>query len=125
METERLYSKHCEQSNFKNYDIKTYKYLQVTTTFIVGFQHYDNCDYIYVKVCLSNYEDNLEILTTLYFEVIMNNKNEIDNEKNTSNCENCGAKMELNNIGTCEYCKSNLINGNYSWVMSKINDYTF
>lgn len=40
-------------------------------------------------------------------------------------CPNCGAKMELNNIGTCEYCKSNLINGNYSWVISKINDYTF
>lgn len=34
-------------------------------------------------------------------------------------CPNCGAKVEGNATGTCEHCKSKLINKTYNWVMSK------
>ena len=34
-------------------------------------------------------------------------------------CPQCGAPVEGNNSGVCEYCKSTLINKNYTLVMSK------
>ena len=34
-------------------------------------------------------------------------------------CPSCGAPVEGNNSGVCEYCKSTLINNNYTLVMSK------
>lgn len=36
-----------------------------------------------------------------------------------NNCPRCGAIVEGNSTGICEYCKSKLINKNYDWVMSK------
>jgi len=34
-------------------------------------------------------------------------------------CPRCGAPVEGNNSGVCEYCKSTLISNNYTLVMSK------
>lgn len=34
-------------------------------------------------------------------------------------CPKCGASVEGNTTGICEYCKSKIINDNYDWVMSK------
>ena len=34
-------------------------------------------------------------------------------------CPQCGAPVDGNSTGICEYCKSKLINDNYDWVMSK------
>lgn len=34
-------------------------------------------------------------------------------------CPRCGAPVESNNSGVCEYCKSTLVNDNYTLVMSK------
>ncbi len=34
-------------------------------------------------------------------------------------CPNCGASLEDVNSNTCPYCRSNLINENYDWVLSK------
>ena len=34
-------------------------------------------------------------------------------------CPNCGAKVEANNSGVCEYCKSTLVSKNYTLIMSK------
>jgi len=36
-----------------------------------------------------------------------------------NNCPRCGAPVEGNTTGTCEYCKAKLINETYDWVMSK------
>ena len=35
------------------------------------------------------------------------------------NCPNCGAPLEINSAGICEYCGSKVIGNNTSWVMSK------
>ena len=37
----------------------------------------------------------------------------------TNECPKCGAKVKGSVTGTCEYCRSKLINKNYDWVMSK------
>ena len=42
-----------------------------------------------------------------------------DESNNINICPQCGAPVEGNSTGICEYCKSKLINNNYDWVMSK------
>ena len=42
-----------------------------------------------------------------------------DESNNINECAQCGAPVEGNSTGICEYCKSKLINDNYNWVMSK------
>ena len=39
--------------------------------------------------------------------------------KQTDICPQCGASVEGNSIGICEYCKSKLVNETYDWVLSK------
>ena len=34
-------------------------------------------------------------------------------------CPNCGAEVEVNSSGICEYCGSKIVGENASWVMSK------
>jgi len=36
-------------------------------------------------------------------------------------CPNCGAPMQVNAIGKCEYCGSELSSGHFSWVLSEIS----
>ena len=38
------------------------------------------------------------------------------------NCPNCGAVVKANSTGVCVYCKTNLINGNVSWVLHEMNE---
>ena len=42
-----------------------------------------------------------------------------DQSNNINECPRCGAPVEGNSTGICEYCKSKLVNDNYNWVMSK------
>jgi Tim44-like domain len=35
-------------------------------------------------------------------------------------CPNCGAAIEVNALGKCRYCESELTSGNFSWVLSEI-----
>ena len=42
-----------------------------------------------------------------------------DESNNINECPRCGAPVEGNSTGICEYCKSKLVNDNYNWVMSK------
>jgi len=44
----------------------------------------------------------------------------LKNESNNMNyCPRCGAPIEANSSGICEYCKSKLVNQNFDWVISK------
>jgi len=38
----------------------------------------------------------------------------------SKHCPNCGAPMNVNAIGKCEYCGSELTSGHFSWVLSEI-----
>jgi len=42
-----------------------------------------------------------------------------DESTKINNCPQCGATVKGNSTGICEYCKSKLVNDNYTWVMSK------
>ncbi len=38
---------------------------------------------------------------------------------NGHNCPNCGAPLEINSSGVCEYCGSVVTTGEYSWVLTE------
>lgn len=40
-------------------------------------------------------------------------------EQKIDSCPNCGAKVDVNSAGTCEYCGSKIVGNNTSWVVSK------
>jgi predicted lipid-binding transport protein (Tim44 family) len=37
-----------------------------------------------------------------------------------ANCPNCGAPLNINMAGVCTYCNSKLTNGDFDWVLSRI-----
>jgi predicted lipid-binding transport protein (Tim44 family) len=42
-------------------------------------------------------------------------------------CPNCGAPLEINQVGECRYCKAAVTSGRFDWVLSRIeqeNDYS-
>ena len=54
------------------------------------------------------------------FRKTLNENNKIDH------CPNCGAEVEMNSSGTCEYCGSKLVSENTKWVLTEkkvINQY--
>ena len=59
-----------------------------------------------------------------------NSKNKVNNiyiltlvkSKETNNlnkCPQCGAPIDINNSGICEYCKSKIVTDTNEWIMSK------
>jgi hypothetical protein len=38
----------------------------------------------------------------------------------SKHCPNCGAPLQVNAIGKCDYCGSEVTSGHYSWVLSEI-----
>ena len=61
------------------------------------------------------------ILYTPLLRLVINKarENSDKDNKELDICPRCGAPVEGNNSGVCEYCKSTLINNNYTLVMSK------
>lgn len=41
-------------------------------------------------------------------------------ERKLTSCPNCGAPLEINTNGECEYCKTVITTGQYDWVLSNI-----
>jgi len=42
------------------------------------------------------------------------------NDKGNTNCPNCGAALKVNMAGLCEYCQGKITNGDFDWVLSRI-----
>jgi DNA-directed RNA polymerase subunit RPC12/RpoP len=43
-----------------------------------------------------------------------------DATRDNNNCPNCGAALKVNMAGACEYCGSKITNGDFDWVLSRI-----
>ncbi|MFL5243521.1 MAG: Tim44 domain-containing protein [Gemmataceae bacterium] len=41
-------------------------------------------------------------------------------DKGNANCPNCGAALKVNMAGVCEYCQGKITNGDFDWVLSRI-----
>ena len=43
----------------------------------------------------------------------------LSEDEKVTHCPNCGAKVEMNSTGTCEYCGSKLVSENTKWVLKE------
>lgn len=82
---------------------------------------------VYLDVCFYDYIENINTgavvrgtqnrkLNNTYVLTLVKTKEE---PKDINICPMCGAPVEGNSTGVCEYCKSKLINETHDWVMSK------
>lgn len=95
------------------FDLKEENGLYIAKVFLsVRFKDYvENVNTgIIVRGSVNNKVCNTYVLTFICTKEKSNNINK---------CPNCGAEVEGNTSGTCEHCKSKLINKTYNWVMSK------
>jgi len=132
--SDEVYSKYKEKIEElqKNNYIKIYDELNVRSTEIIDTDIVD--DKIIVKVLIiSRYMDyildkssgnlvsgnnnsRIEKENYLMFEKRLNAKKlEISRE-----CPNCGANMNINQSGKCEYCGSIFNTEDYDWIITKI-----
>ena len=65
------------------------------------------------KLIRGENKKKIRILYEMSFRKTLN-----ENEKIT-HCPNCGAKVEMNSTGTCEYCGSKLVSENAKWVLTE------
>lgn len=93
----------------------------------------ENLD-VYLKVRLKDYiiddntrqviegDKNLEI--TMEYLLVMSRKMGVKtqlHEKTTvTTCPNCGANISINASGVCEYCDSVVSNGEFDWVLTRM-----
>ena len=82
---------------------------------------------VYLNVKFYDYIENIDNgvvlrgaknrkLNNIYILTFISTKEE---KKEINICPRCGAPVEGNSTGICEYCKSKLINETHDWVMSK------
>lgn len=129
--TDELYNNYVMQldalklKNHKN----TMKGFELIESYIFSLKE-ENDRYI-AEVCLNvrfiDYVENIKTgmilrgtpnrkLNNVYKLTFIRTKEETNN---INQCPQCGAPVEGNSTGVCEYCNSKLINDNYNWVMSK------
>lgn len=65
------------------------------------------------KVLRGSSTNKLRIVYEMKFRQTLNSNEKVDH------CPNCGAKIEMNSSGTCEYCGSKLVSENTKWVLTE------
>ncbi|MFO0822750.1 MAG: Tim44-like domain-containing protein [Gemmataceae bacterium] len=54
-----------------------------------------------------------------YWTFIRSRRSKTKQSEN-QNCPNCGAPLKVSMAGECEYCRSKITNGDFDWVLSRI-----
>lgn len=85
--------------------------LQVTTRYVIEFY-----DYIIKKDTKQVVRGNSNRKIRMVYEMTFIEKLE---KTKLDKCPNCGAKVDMNSSGICEYCNSKIVDDNTEWVMSK------
>lgn len=127
------YNEKIQKLKSKNY-MQIYDELNVSDTNIISIQEYEN-KYIITVSLLTKYLDYLIDKNTRNY--ISGNRNvrterrvkitlsKIKNAKKfgqARTCDGCGANMDLNKSGVCEYCGTVFKLENYDWVIDNIED---
>lgn len=85
--------------------------LQVTTRYVIEFY-----DYIIKKDTKQVVRGNSNRKIRMVYEMTFIEKLE---KTKLDKCPNCGAPIDMNSSGICEYCNSKIVDDNTEWVMSK------
>lgn len=91
--------------------IKQNDNIEVKTKYVIEFY-----DYIIDKATGKVLRGNKLRKIRMYYEFtfVMSDKQE-----KVDKCPNCGAPVNVNSAGVCDYCNSKIVADNTSWVMSK------
>lgn len=86
----------------------------ITTGYVIEFY-----DYIASKstgkLIRGNNKQKMRVMYEMKFRLSINENAKIDT------CPNCGAKVDVNSSGTCEYCGSKIVADNTKWVLTEKN----
>lgn len=85
--------------------------LQVTTRYVIEFY-----DYIIKKDTKQVLRGNSNRKIRMVYEMTFIEKL---GKTKLDKCPNCGAPININSAGICEYCNSKIVDDNTEWVMSK------
>ena len=86
--------------------------ITIKTNYVIEMYYYI-ADVNTKKLIRGENKKKIRILYEMSFRKTLN-----ENEKIT-HCPNCGAKVEMNSTGTCEYCGSKLVSENTKWVLTE------
>lgn len=86
--------------------------LTITTGYII-----DQYDYIDEpntgRLIRGNSSQKMRVVYEMKFRM------SIDESAQTTHCPNCGAKLDINSNGICEYCGSKVVSENTKWVLTE------
>lgn len=126
------YSRIVEQLNSKN-QRQMYDELNVKSTEIIGIEK-DEKNYLIKVKLTSRYMDYIMDKTTLNL-ISGNNRGRVEKvnfltfkktkefkeESIARKCPGCGANIDANNTGICEYCGTSYDTYHYDWILTDIN----
>lgn len=125
------YYNYVNELNNKN-QRQMYDELNVKSTEIINVEEDDN-NYIITVKLISRYMDYIVDKTSFEF-ISGNNKSRVEKEnilifkksKNAKNesiskkCPGCGANIDTNNNGICNYCGTSYDTNSYDWILAQI-----
>lgn len=125
------YTNYVNELNKKN-QRQMYDELNVKTTKIIKIEE-DEKNYIITAKLVSRYMNYIIDKSTLKF-ISGNNESRVEKtyfltfkkskitkeESMTKKCPGCGANIDINNNGICNYCGSSYDTQNYDWVLTEI-----
>ncbi|MBE5805644.1 MAG: hypothetical protein E7313_02870 [Clostridiales bacterium] len=127
------YNNKIQQLQSKNY-LQLYDELNVSDTNIINISEFDDRFEIEVSL-LTKYLDYILDKTTRKF---ISGDRDVREEKrvrlvfskikkaksfgSARTCDGCGANMDLNKTGVCEYCGTTYELKNYDWILKSVND---
>ena len=110
-----------EQNIMKNINLKQSSLKDVTnqngtitikTNYVIEMYDYI-ADVNTKKLIRGEDKEKIRILYEMSF------RKALSEDEKVTHCPNCGAKVEMNSTGTCEYCGSKLVSENTKWVLTE------
>ncbi|MBR3249897.1 MAG: hypothetical protein IKF83_04310 [Clostridia bacterium] len=86
--------------------------ITITTGYIIDFYDYI-VEQTTGKVLRGNANEKLRVTYEMKF------RQTLDKNKKITKCPNCGAEVDINTSGVCEYCHTKLVTENTRWVLTE------
>lgn len=127
------YSKKVENLKSKN-QLQIYDELNVSDTNIINIDELEDkfvikvslltkyLDYIITKDTKKYISGNREVRVEKRVKITLSKIKNAKSMEQARKCDGCGANMDLNKTGVCEYCGTVFELKNYDWVIDNIED---
>jgi len=118
------FSRNIENLRIKGTLIKDYKVEGVNEIIVVALSAKLKDYVINKKDKIIIIGDNRKQVDNTYFMTFIRKKEKFKTlfDINNNECPNCGSKLNLDDKGTCDYCHTSLVLGEYYWVLVDIKN---